>query len=311
MSKWFKWLRLLINKFMSKKISELPAATLPLQDGDRLAIVQAGVTVQAAISSLSAGGPNVAYRDVDNHFIVGQTFHGPITATHGTLSALTINNGYNTIAIGTHNTLLSGGSDNVILATKVNYGGSENVIIGGSFTGYNTRTAGSVLIGSDAGNNLRSNNQVFVGMYAGYATSTGSNNTFVGSFAGSNNQTGSNNVVLGINQIQNGNSNILIGNGMVDFDDGNCNIFIGTENNPPDGGNSNIWFGRGIVASNNNLSGTVVLATSANPNTNNQFILGSNAVPILTSASTVLAAQPETFMRITFNGRSLKIPLYT
>jgi hypothetical protein len=86
-------------------------------------------------------------------------------------------------------------------AGNANIGGHSNVCIGDRAGAWGTATLGdgNTMIGTQAGLVSRATANTFLGMQAGYSTTTGTNNVFIGWIAGDMNTTGSNNTVVGNN----------------------------------------------------------------------------------------------------------------
>lgn len=233
MKNWFKWIETWLNKRMAKKISALPPASIPLVGGERVALVQSGTTVQAAISSLSANGggsvpANIAFTNVRNTFTTGQVISGPLTATRASLSGLQL------------------GSNVEIRANGSNfYVGNVNFPSGnmGSTGQYN------IVMGLSCGRAITGDRNIVMGYKAGQQISTGRDNVFLGSNAGLKGEFSINNVGIGYNAAQHqrsGSGVISIGYNAGRFTEGSSNsIHIGSDSgvNAYNGGD-NIYIGR-------------------------------------------------------------------
>lgn len=93
---------------------------------------------------------------------------------------------------------------------------SDSIFIGHEAGSLITGTAtDNTVIGASAGQNLASNDNVFLGYQAGQSTTTGGENTFAGSGSGLNNTTGASNVFVGGNSGASntvGSRNTILGN---------------------------------------------------------------------------------------------------
>ncbi|GAB4044447.1 bZIP transcription factor [Spirosoma litoris] len=75
--------------------------------------------------------------------------------------------------------------------------GSYNTLIGNATGAYNVTGRFNTAIGDGAGYSFTSDNNLFLGVHAGFNTSTGGNNIVIGTNAGVTNQSGSSNTIIG------------------------------------------------------------------------------------------------------------------
>lgn len=230
MAKLFKWIETWLNKRMAKKISALPSATIPLVGGERFALVQAGTTVQVAVSSLSGGGggANQAYTNVNNNFTVGQTINGALTARRASLSAIQLNNVWE----------VTSKNDNLFVGTLSEPAGNQstvgitNIFIGPSAGRAVTSGSYNISIGDWAGKDIQTNsNSINIGRLAGQNAELGSRSVNIGYLAGQWQRSSFNAVSIGTRAGGDNigsNCSVHIGAYAGEYDhQGDFNIFLG------------------------------------------------------------------------------------
>ena len=152
-----------------------------------------------------------------------------------------------------------------------NLGGKENILIGKDVASITTNSYNqNIIIGSEAGQYINQDNQIFIGTKAGQNNTTGDNNIFIGKDAGKANSISNDNVVIGsdagtflIGSGTNGKNTIIGSNAGHDLLSGTNNIFLGANS------------GLSAVSSINNV---VIGANSMSiGDANNVVIIGNNA----------------------------------
>jgi hypothetical protein len=152
-----------------------------------------------------------------------------------------------------------------------NLGGKENILIGKDVASITINSYNqNIIIGSEAGQYINQDNQIFIGTKAGQNNTTGDNNIFIGKDAGKANSISNDNVVIGsdagtflIGSGSNGKNTIIGSNAAHDLLSGTNNIFLGANS------------GLSAVSSINNV---VIGANSMSiGDANNVVIIGNNA----------------------------------
>ena len=205
----------------------------------------------------------------------GNIFLGDSAGEQNTTGLQNIYIGTNAGNKGTNENLLTA---NYNIALGYNAGinntvGQENILIGknvASETLIGNSYYQNIIIGSEAGQHINQNNQIFIGTRAGQNNTTGDRNIFIGLNAGALNTTSPDNVIIGSNAgasfLGTGTigDNVLIGS--------NAGKFLQT-------GINNIYLGSGsgkssVFGSNNVLIGT---NTMNDGDANNVVMIGTNA----------------------------------
>ena len=192
---------------------------------------------------------------------------GDDNLTLGSDSAQSLTTGHRNVIAGYRaGRSLTSADDNVLLGPSAGLGlttGSDNVIVGRD-AGLNSGGAqtDNVIIGTESGQDIQTDNLVFIGYRSGYDHTTGTNCVFVGANAGKANTTANQNTFIGANA---GEDNT-----------GSRNTFVGTDagkNNTS--GVENIFVG--YAAGEDNTTGSYDIAIGNNAYNNGS---GSNVVII-------------------------------
>jgi hypothetical protein len=279
------------------KISNLPAATVPLTGTELVAVVQSGVTVQVPVSAVPGGVGSFTSLSVS----------GASTLTGGAVvQGLTVGKGNNAIS---SNTAVG------VNALATNTTGAYNSSIGinalkfNADGGYNSAFGASTLVSNTSGNY----NSAF-GVSALQVNTTGNDNTAIGVGALASNIGGNYNSALGYNALSantSGNNNIAIGlSALVLNTTGSSNSAIGTGalgNNIS--GSVNVALGNSALLSS---TGTNNLALGYNAGQslttgNNNTIIGSVTGTAGLSDTVIIAAGSTERMRIDSAG-AMSVP---
>lgn len=139
-----------------------------------------------------------------------------------------------------------------------NQSGYENILIGKNVGGYSnvpsTDFNKNIIIGSEAGQNIQQDNQIFIGTNSGQNNTIGNQNIFIGLEAGASNIDSNDNVIIGSNA-----GISMYGTGGV-----GANTIIGSQAGKDlTTGTNNIYMGSGAGASAVTSSNNVVLGANA------------------------------------------------
>lgn len=155
-----------------------------------------------------------------------------------------------------------------------NQSGYENILIGKNVGGYSnvpsTDFNKNIIIGSEAGQNIQQDNQIFIGTDAGKNNTTGNQNIFIGLEAGASNIDSNDNVIIGSNA-----GISMYGTGGV-----GANTIIGSQAGKDlTTGINNIYMGSGAGASAVTSINNVVLGANAmsSGDSSNLIIIGYQA----------------------------------
>ena len=155
-----------------------------------------------------------------------------------------------------------------------NQSGYENILIGKNVGGYSnapsTDFKKNIIIGSEAGQNIQQDNQIFIGTDAGKNNTTGNQNIFIGLEAGASNIDSNDNVIIGSNA-----GISMYGTGGV-----GANTIIGSQAGKDlTTGINNIYMGSGAGASAVTSVNNVVLGSNAmsSGDSSNLIIIGYQA----------------------------------
>lgn len=185
---------------------------------------------------------------------------------------------------------LVSGSYNINIGTKTGLlvtTGTRNVFIGYQ-AGYDTDGTGitdNIVIGSNAGKNINTNNSIFIGYETGLSNTTGENNIFMGYQSGKNVTVGGNNLFIGNvagYTTTSGGNNVFFGNNAGYLNSsGDNNVFIGnTAGYSNTIGDNNVFLGRYTGFSNTTGYNNVFVGNSAgfaSTTSENNIFIGNSA----------------------------------
>lgn len=255
---------------MSKKISELNSAALPLSGQETVVMNQNGSTVTSNLSNIQTYIKNTSFESLS---VVDIKLNNSVILKGYTTNimvgpALTSDQPGNYTMTGSNNILMgedvgrsiTTGDDNICMGKDSGNeitSGDYNILIGRDSGSNITTASNNICIGYGAGQSMTSGSNVCVGVNAGYNAS-GAFNTFIGHGSGAN--------AVGVSQT----------------------VCLGYATNPLH-------------------SQCVVLGYGATTTAEKQFVLGSTDVPLLTADSGTSIGK---YLVIRLNGQDLKLPLY-
>jgi len=152
-----------------------------------------------------------------------------------------------------------------------NLGGKENILIGKEVASITTNSYNqNIIIGSEAGQYINQDNQIFIGTKAGQNNTTGDNNIFIGKDAGKANSISNDNVVIGSDA-----GTFIVGNGLI----GDNTIIGANAAHDLTTGTNNIYIGSSAGLTAVSSINNVVIGTNSmsNGDANNVVIIGNNA----------------------------------
>ena len=264
------------------KISNLPAATVPLTGTELVAVVQGGVTVQVPVSAVPGGVGSFTSLSVSGaSTLTGGAVVQGLTVGKGA-SAISSNTavGVSALAVNTTGTYNSSVGINTLLAnTTGNYNsafgartlfsntsGDYNSAFGASALQTNTTGIDNTAVGVGAlRSNIGGNYNSALGYGALDANTSGNSNIAIGLSALLLNTTGSSNSAIGGGALQNnisGSVNVALGNSALLSNTGANNLALGyNAGSALTTGNNNTIVGS--VAGTAGLADTVIIAAGA------------------------------------------------
>ena len=173
----------------------------------------------------------------------------------------------------------SSASDNIAvgtLAAQFNTTGERNIVMGYQAAAFSTNAySQNIIVGTNAGQQIDQDNQIFIGTNAGEINTTGDRNVFIGYYAGSQNLVSCDNVVIGSNAAvlmtgvgTTGNNTIIGSNAGKNMITGVDNIYLGSAagQNAVTGDN-NVAIGANVMSIGDS-SNVVIIGNRAGQNNN-------------------------------------------
>lgn len=259
---------------MSKKISELTSAALPLSGQETVVMNQNGSTVTSSLSNVKT-------------YIASTTFTS-ISTTDVKLNGSIILKGYNTnVMIGPVLTADQPGNYTMT--------GNNNILIGEDCGKDITSGDNNICLGKDSGNSITSaSDNILLGKDAGNVITGGGGNVCIGTQSGRY-MTSMSNTCVGSGAGQGNSTSIGIGNVCLGYATNASSGFV----------NGTIVIG---YAANALHDDSIVLGQYAQTTKSNQLVLGSTLYPLVTASSGTNTGK---FLEILLNGQLIKIPIYT